>query len=73
MTTIKLEFADSDYLRVNMLAQLGADALENGNFIETIDYLLEYLIIVQRNSFNDLKSLDTPCYFNLELSYSDIL
>jgi tetratricopeptide (TPR) repeat protein len=73
MTTIKLEFADGDYLRVNMLAQLGADALENGNYIETIDYLLEYLMIVQRNSFNDLKSLDAPCYFNLALSYSNIL
>src|ERR1035437_10217908 len=59
-----------DYIRVNLLAKLGEENIENEKYHETINYIHEFFQLMGRNSFPDLQNLIQPCYFNLALAYS---
>lgn len=60
-----------DYVRINLLAKLGEENVENGKYREAINYIHEFFELMNRNSFSDLQHLIQPCYFNLALSYSN--
>lgn len=61
-----------DYVRINLLAKLGEDNVESGNYHEAINCIKEFFELTNRNSFANIQDLVQPCYFNLALSYSNL-
>lgn len=59
-----------DFIRINLLAKLGQEKLDEGKYKEAIDYLLEFFELMNRNTHKDLEYLIQPCIFNIALSYS---
>lgn len=60
-----------DYVRINLLAKLGEDNVETGNYRGAINYIHEFFELVNKNTFPDIQHLIQPCYFNIALSFSN--